>query len=188
MMRITLRSLLSVTVLAFFTGCPGEETQTYSDAEQNVDGGGHDHGHDHDHGAEGPHGGHVIELGDEAAHLEVTMGDDRTITLYVLGADMETPLPVGVADVIFDLEDENDEETELELTAQPLEGEEEGHSSVFLVKGENVPEAIDDIEKLHGHVHVTIDGTEYEGELAHDHGEDHEDGDHGHDDKDKDAE
>jgi hypothetical protein len=194
MMRVTLHSLLSVMVLAFFAGCPGEQTQTYNEAEQNVDDGGHDHGHDHD--AEGPHGGHVIVLGDEVAHLEVTMGDDRTITVYVLGGDMVTPLPVAVADVIFELEDENDEETELELTAMPADGEEDGTSSVFVVKAEAVPEAISDIEKLHGHVHITIDGTDYEGELEHEHGEhdhddedhDEEDDDHDHDAKDTDAE
>ena len=183
MLRITIHSVLSVMVLAFFTGCPAEdETQTYNEADPNVNGG---HGHSHD--AEGPHGGHVIEIGEEVAHLEVTMGEDRTITVYVLGADIETPSPVAVTDVIFELEGENDEETELELTPMPLEGEEEGTSSVFVVKAETVPEAIDDIEKLHGHVHITIDGKEYEGELAHDHdehgheedGEDHdEDGDH----------
>jgi hypothetical protein len=168
MLRITIHSVLSVMVLALFTGCPAEDgAQTYNEADPNVDGG--DHGHDH--GAEGPHGGHVIEIGDEVAHLEVTMGEDRTITVYVLGGDVETPLPVGVADVIFELEGEGDEEIELELTPTPAEGEAEGTSSVFVVKADLVPEAVSDIEKLEGHVHITIDDKEYEGSLDHDHDE-----------------
>lgn len=162
-------------VLALFTGCPAEETQTYNEAKPNTDQG---HSHSHDHDAEGPHGGHVIEIGEETAHLEVTMSEDRTITVYVLGGDAETPLPIAVADIIFELEGEGDEETELELTPMPLEGEAEGTSSVFTIKAELVPEAIADIEKLHGHVHITIDGKEYEGELAHDHEEHSDEADH----------
>jgi len=187
MIRVMLHSLLSVTVLAFFAGCTGDQTQSYNEAEKNVDTG----GHDHDHGHEGPHGGHVIEIGEEVAHVEVKMADNRTITFFVLGPDVETAVPVAVEDILFELEGEGDEEIELELTPTPLAGEQEGHSSVFIVKGEIVPEAIVDIEKLHGHVHITIDGTPYEGHLKHDHGDegdndhDHADGDHDHDDKDK---
>ncbi len=181
MLRVAIHSVLSCMVLALLTGCPAEETQSYNDAEQNHETGGHDHSHDH--GAEGPHGGHVIELGEETAHLEVTMGADRTITVYVLGGDMESPMQVAVGDILFELEGEGDEEVELELTPMPLEGEEEGKSSVFVVKSDLVPEAVTDIEKLHGHIHITIDGTEYEGELEHDHGDDdhdHEEGEHDH--------
>lgn len=190
MLRITMHTFLSALVLALFTGCPAQDSeyQEYSDAEQNED-----HGHDHDHGHhEGPHGGHIIELTDDhSAHLEVTMGGDRTITLYVLGADLETPLPVAVGDILFELEGEGDEELELELTPMPADGEAEGTASVFVVKAESVPEAIDDLEKLHGHVHITIDGKEYEGELEHDHGHEghdhdeheHEEGEHDHEDE-----
>ena len=185
MLRITIHSFLSVMVLALFTGCPAKEAeyQDYSEAEQNED---HGHDHDHDH-HEGPHGGHVIELTDDhSAHLEVTMGEDRTITLYVLADDVETAIPVKVGDVIFELEGEDDSEMELEVTPMPLEGEPEGTSSVFVIKGDKVPATITDLEKLHGHVHITIDGKEYEGELEHDHdheGHDHDEGDHEHDDK-----
>ena len=116
------------------------------------------------------------------------MGEDRTITLYVLGDDLETAVPIAVGDILFELEGEDDSEIELELTPMPAEGEPEGTSSVFVVAADKVPEAISDIEKLHGHVHVTIDGTEYEGALEHDHdheghdhaGHDHEDGDEDH--------
>lgn len=177
MLRITLHAFLSVMVLALFTGCPEKEAeyQDYGDAEEN---------HDHDHHHEGPHGGHVIELTeDHSAHLEVTMGEDRTITIYVLADDVETAIPVAVGDVIFELEGEDDSEIELELTPMPVEGEPEGTSSVFVVKADKVPEEITDIEKLHGHIHITIDGKEYEGELEHDHdheGHDHEEGDEDH--------
>ncbi|MDB4637788.1 MAG: hypothetical protein P8M30_18385 [Planctomycetaceae bacterium] len=184
MLRITIHTFLSVLVLALFTGCPEKEAeyQNYSDADQNDDHG-HDHGHEHH---EGPHGGHVIELTeDHSAHLEVTMGEDRTITIYVLADDVETAIPVAVGDVIFELEGEDDSEIKLELTPMPAEGEPEGTSSVFVVKGEIVPAEIDNLEKLHGHIHITIDGKEYEGELEHDHDHDDHEG-HDHDEEDDD--
>ena len=181
----TLKLATALLSVSLFVGCPADETSTskttpYTEADKNTD----DHGHSHEH-HEGPHGGHVIELTDDhSAHLEVTFAKaDRAITIYVLGKDLDTPLPVKVDEIEFELEGEDDSEVELELTPQPLEGEAEGTASVFVVAGDKVPAAIDDIEKLHGHVHVTIDGKELLGELEHDHDEhDHEDDDHDHDD------
>jgi hypothetical protein len=44
----------------------------------------HDH-HDHDHEALGPHGGHLIELGDEAYHGELTHDDpSHKVAIYLL--------------------------------------------------------------------------------------------------------
>ena len=59
---------------------------------------GHDHppGEEHarEHG-EAPHGGEILDLGGGAAHLEVIHDHDGgTITVYVLGADMKTAVPV----------------------------------------------------------------------------------------------
>jgi len=190
MPRITFHTLLATLVLALFAGCPAQESevQEYSEADQNED----HHGHDHEHHHEGPHGGHVIELTDDhSAHLEVTMGDDRTITLYVLGEDLETAIPVKIGDVLFELEGEDDSELELELSPMPAEGEPEGMSSVFYVSADKVPADIKDIEGLHAHVHITIDGEEYEGALEHDHdheGHDHEGEEHDHEGEDKGSE
>lgn len=173
----------AVVAACLFVGCPSSDTddaKPYGEAPVNTD----THGHDHDHGHEGPHGGHVIELTDDhSVHLEVTFNKaDRSITLYVLGEDLKTPIPVKVDEIEFELDGEDGSETGLELTAQPLDGEAEGTSSVFVVAGDKVPAAIDDIEKLHGHVHITVDGKELLGELEHDHGhDDHDHDDHDHD-------
>jgi hypothetical protein len=50
----------------------------------------------HDHAAhEAPHGGEILDLGGGAAHLEVVHDDDGgNITVYVLGADVKTPVAV----------------------------------------------------------------------------------------------
>ena len=43
------------------------------------------------HGHEGPHGGHILEVGDHVAHLEV-MHDESAgkMTIYVLGPDAKS--------------------------------------------------------------------------------------------------
>ncbi|MBS0211199.1 MAG: hypothetical protein JSS27_19820 [Planctomycetes bacterium] len=49
--------------------------------------GGHDHDHDHDHEHEalGPHGGHLIELGEDAFHAELTHNDEKhRVAIYLL--------------------------------------------------------------------------------------------------------
>lgn len=176
-LKKTLQYGTAFCALLMFAGCKSEEApQNYGDAPPNTDTHGHDHDHDHAH-EHGPHGGHVIELAsDHSFHGEVTFtAEGRKITIYILGSDLETAVPVDLDAVVFEIEGEKEgEEIALPLTAAPLEGEPEGKSSVFVVEGDKVPAAIDDIEKLHGHVHVTIDGKEYEGAISHDHDHDHD--------------
>jgi len=46
--------------------------------------------HDHDHGALGPHGGHVLVLGDEQYHAEWTHDDKNgEIVIYLLDAEIK---------------------------------------------------------------------------------------------------
>lgn len=181
MLHNGIRYTLALLALTLFVGCPAQEDGVkYSDAEANTD----THGHDHDHGHhDGPHGGHVIELTDDhTVHAELTFDKaGPKITVYILGEDVETPLPVAIDAVHLDLEGDGDEEIEVALTPAPLEGEADGTSSVFVAEGDQVPAGIDDIEKIHGHLHVTVDGNELEGDIEHDH--DHDEHDHeGHDD------
>lgn len=76
----TVITMLSVVLIV--AGCTSRPTM---DA--------HDH-HDHNHEAPGPHGGHLIELGDEAYHGELTHDDPtHKVTVYLLdGAATTTPL------------------------------------------------------------------------------------------------
>ena len=50
----------------------------------------------HDHAAHvAPHGGEILDLGGGAAHLEIIHDHDGgNMTVYVLGADLKTPIPV----------------------------------------------------------------------------------------------
>ena len=139
------------------------------------------HDHDHGHGA-GPHEGHLIELGKHVYHAEVVFDTaSRKTTVYILGADAKTPLPIAGDAVQFDLEEEGKDELELKMTAAPLEGEPEGKSSRFEVAGDALPADIKSEEDFEGHLHIKIEDKEFEGELhhgehGHEHADDHEEG------------
>ena len=101
------------------------------------------------------------------------------MTVYLLHDDLTYPLPIPTSDLEFELEI-GDEEQVVALKADPLKGEDPTIASRFRAEADQIPENIKSIEDIHGHMHITVDGTEYEVAMAHDHGEDAHD--HGHDD------
>ena len=55
---------------------------------------------DHDHNAKGPHGGGIIELGEEEYHAEIVVDhDSHAIALYVLGKDAKTAESITATEV-----------------------------------------------------------------------------------------
>ncbi len=114
-----------------------------------------------------PHGGHLIEVGSHQFNVEVLFdAATKDLTLYVLDAHAENPLPVAKADLLFELEHGTDEEV-IDLTPVPQSGDPEGKASKFTASGNEHLKEVADIEGLHAHVHLTVDGKEYEGELSH---------------------
>lgn len=176
------RNYLAILVAAgLFVGCGNNEDFKEGVSDADRDAAAHDEAHSDDHAHTAPHGGHLIELGDHQYNLEVTFDADKTLTLYVLDAHAENPVAIAPGDIEFELE-HGDDEVEIELTPMPLEGETAEKASVYVAKGNEHLAELEDIEALHGHAHVTIDGEEFLGELEHDHeGEDGhaEHGDHG---------
>ena len=171
---------LCLGVAVSLSGC-GEtsDATSYADADINEPGHSHDHGHHH----EGPHGGEVLEVdGNHKYHAEVVFdAETRDVSVYILGGDLKTPVPVAAGDIEFEIE-EGEDESHLDMTAAPLEGEADGLSSVYKVPGASIPESAKSLEDFHWHMHLTIDENEYNVEMAgHDHGEHGHDA-HGHDD------
>jgi len=82
----------------------------------------HDHDHDHAHEALGPHGGHLVELGEEEYHLEWTHDDDSgLVTVYVLDAAGKES--VGIPAETITIATEIDDTAEYKLTAVSPTGE-----------------------------------------------------------------
>jgi hypothetical protein len=87
-----MRTLEWILALALLAAC-GRKDETPKDEHE-----GHDHApgeeHAHEHG-EAPHGGEILDLGGGAAHLEIIHDHDGgNMTVYVLGADLKTPVAV----------------------------------------------------------------------------------------------
>jgi hypothetical protein len=64
------------------------------------EGGGHE---GHSHAAHGPHGGHIIELGDEEYHAEWTHDDDGKVTVYLLDHDMKEEVPIEAKEITIEV-------------------------------------------------------------------------------------
>lgn len=142
---------------------------------------------EHHHTA--PHGGHLIPLGDHEYNIEMVFSaEPRELHAYVLGGHAEKAIGLKLESFDFDQEDDAGNEVEITLTANPQEGDEEGTASRFTAKGDAIPASIKDIEDLHGHVHIAIDGKQYTGDLDHDHeeGKGHDEDGSAHHDKDGD--
>ncbi|MBX3442764.1 MAG: hypothetical protein KF774_10175 [Planctomyces sp.] len=125
---------------------------------------GHHHHHEH-----GPHGGHIIELGDH--HGEVVLESDRKLTLYVLDGDAKKTVAVADASAVANLK-LGEETSSVTLVSLPLTGEADGASSRFQSE-QPLPDSIKDLEDVHGSVTLTIAGAAQTGEIEHDHDHDH---------------
>ena len=104
-----------------------------------------DHGHEHapgetahgGHGA-GPHDGTLADWGGGKYHVEFTVDHDKQEAIvYILGSDEKTPAPVTTADgkLLLTI---NEPAFQVELTAQPMDGETEGASSRYVGTHENL--------------------------------------------------
>lgn len=141
---MALKLAVCCLVLAYATGASAEE-----------------HGHA-EHKA--PHGGVLLEVGEEEAHLELVHDEAAgKVTLYVLGKDAKTPVTIATAPKL-----------NLKLEAGPKQIEtkavepKDGVASQF--------EVTDDALKAHGltgRIALKIGEKKYNVELKHDHDHDH---------------
>ena len=122
---------------------------------------GHDHDHEHDHGA-GPHGGTLADWGGGKYHVEFTVDHDKQeAVVYLLGADMKTPVPVQTADGTL-LLTISQPAFQVKLSARPLAGETGGKSSRYGAAHENL--AV--VREFAGTISGDVDGTPYAGDFV----------------------
>ena len=122
---------------------------------------------EHHHG-EGPHGGTVTDWGGGTYHVEFTVDHDKKESaVYILGSDGKSPAPIKADRVLLSI---NEPAFDVELVAQPLDGEPEGESSRFVGQHEN----LGIVREFAGTITGEVDGTPYAGdfaEVAHEHEE-----------------
>lgn len=169
-----LTSLIAIIAFAFVAGCgvsvEPAPSDTPTQSKQHSDGhddSSHDHsGHDdsshdhssHDHGA-GPHDGTLADWGGGKYHVELTVDHDKKeVTVYVLGGDAKTPMPIAAEAIQLRIKDPM---MQVELMAAAQEGDSEGSASRFVGNHESL--AV--VKEYAGTITGVIDGTPYSGDF-----------------------
>jgi hypothetical protein len=113
----------------------------------------------HSHGA-GPHGGAVADWGGGAYHVEFIVDHDKkTATVYLLGSDGQTIKPIKADKITLSIDDPA---FQLDLAAQPQEGEPAGESSRFIGQHDN----LGIVREFSGSIAGELDGTPYAADFA----------------------
>jgi hypothetical protein len=128
-------------------------------------------GEAHAHAEKGPHDGHIIELGNEEYHAELTHDEaTKTVSVYVLDRNAKNPVPIAESEITLNLAVDR-KPMQARLAAAPEPGDPAGQSSRFSVTDEKVFEALE-APNTTGRINLTIAGKPYSGSIEHhEHGE-----------------
>ncbi len=163
--------LLGIGLCVFVFGCgPGGGGDTPNGNGPN--GNGQENGgaesHAHDHSEEGPHGGHLIELGEEEYHAELLHDEaTHTVTVHILDTTGKENVAIDQTGIVLQVFQGGNFETH---TLAAVGGADT--SSEFSIADEELCDWLLHSEELKGRVNVTIDGKDYVGMIDH-HGHDH---------------
>lgn len=87
---------VALSTLVAFVGC---EKPTAAPSKDKAGTSSHDH---HDHGEEGPHHGHLIELGEEEFHAELVHDDaGGKVIIYLLDSKAKDPVAADSEEVVL---------------------------------------------------------------------------------------
>ena len=163
-MKSFLNLLTAGMFLAALVGCLPSPSATKNPGTKA--GGGHD---DHDHGA-GPHGGTIGEWGGGKYHIEFTVDHDKKESaVFILKEDAKSAAPIKAEKILLTIKEPA---FQVELVAQPLDGETDGVSSRFVGKHDSLGK----VQEFAGSITGEIEGTPYAGdfkETAEGHGHKH---------------
>ena len=163
---------LALTAAAF-AGCAPEadDLPAMTDAPPVLDPhAGHDHGA---HPTEGPHGGGLIELGDEEYHGELIHDEAAgTITVYLLNDHADEAVPIEATEVSIFVKLDGAPETYV-LTAVPQGDDPAGQSSRFVSGDTEFDRQLGErlnAEGVEARLMVRIADRSYSGDIAHEDG------------------
>ena len=159
--------LLGLGVCAVLSGCgPGAKTETPAQHKEQTAGG-------HEHPEQGPHGGHLIVLGNDRFHAELLHGEPaHTVTVHLLDAAGGQPVTSDQPALTIQLFQEG-KFVDYELAA--VRAGEAAGASEFKVVDEKLCDRLSHAEEVKGRLKVTIGGKALVGSIehsAHDHEED----------------
>lgn len=191
-MRIAFLSLCATAVLAVsvsLVGCGADSTETPEGSSPPLASEtGHDDHAEHDHGehaghahpTEGPHGGHLIELGNEEYHAELLHDENtHTVTIHLLDGPAKQTVAVPLTEIALQLFQDGQF---VKYTLKPVSapGDPAGAASQFELVDEVLCDALCHEDETRGRLQITIDGKPYAGTIEHTshEGHDHEGHEH----------
>lgn len=130
-------------------------------------------GHDHDHPSEGPHGGHLIELGNEQYHAELIHpehghGDAvEPVVVYIVDGSGLKTAAVDATELTLNMRHDGQGE-QFVIAASPEASDPPGRSSRFVSSEAPLLDLFHE-EEVGGQLVVTIGGKQFRGEIAHRH-------------------
>src|SRR5262245_21282388 len=147
-----MRMLLGVlTVLALvLTGCTDRPAKTDSPKK----------GPAHDHPEKGPHGGPLVEWGEEQYHVEFTIDRaKKRATVYILDGSAKKAARIAAESVTLTLS--KPAAAQITLKAEPQDGDPKGQSSRFSGADDKLGAEGD----LEGEISATVAGTPFSGDF-----------------------
>lgn len=122
--------------------------------------------HDQGHPSEGPHHGHLIELGNEEFHAELTHDETtKVVAVYILDNEAKAAVPIDAAEVTINMV-VGGKPAQFILPAAPQASDPAGTSSRFQLADEKLCAGFD-AEGAAGRLNVVIVGRPFSGEIAH---------------------
>jgi hypothetical protein len=156
-------ALISASMLFSLSGCGGK-TSKKPTAGETTNG----TAHAHEHATQGPHGGSLIELGEEEYHAELVHDDAKgTVTVYILDSGAKASVPIDSTAITINLKHEGRGE-QFNLAASPDAGDPMGKASRFVSSQAELAKDLDD-EHADAQLAVSINGKPYRGKIEHHH-------------------
>ncbi len=123
---------------------------------------------EHAHPTEGPHGGHLVEIGNEDYHAEVDHDEHgNSLTIYILDRAAKNPVAIDSQELTINLSAGGKAE-QFKVAAQPDSGDPTGRSSRFVSSDPELGKNLD-TEGNAAQLVVEIAGTQYRGAMKHVH-------------------
>jgi hypothetical protein len=120
------------------------------------------------HPTKGPHGGGLIELGNEEYHAEMIHDDAAgTVTFYVLDGSATKQVPIDATEVVVNLKHDGKPE-QFKIPAASDTTDPAGKSSRFVSKDKELAEDLD-AKNNDAELVLTIGTKQFRGKLKHEH-------------------
>jgi hypothetical protein len=159
---LSVGGLALVLTAVLVTGCRTKDAPISGQPDEAT------HPHEHAHSDEGPHGGHLIELGDEAYHAE-WLHDEQSgkITVILLDGAAKEEVPIAADHVIINVAIEGQAPKQYQLAAVNPSGDDPPQASRFEATEPVLMTALRVGEGVQASLSVDIGGKQYVGLIEH---------------------